>query len=221
VKNATRSAIFKWRQTAPELILCAVRWYLRYSLSLRDVEELFAERGLEADHTTVWRWVQRYGPELDQRLRRHLKPTNKSWRVDETYIRVHGRWCYLYRAIDSTGATIDFLLSALRDAAAAKRLFRQALSDPSHPQPRVINTDKAPLWLGDCRSESGRNPAPPLPTSTGAIFEQHPGAGSSSDQTTSEGQAELSRVPSSPANDRGIRGHAHDPEGAGAVGQRR
>ena len=72
-----------------------------------------------------------------------LRPTNKSWRVDETYIRVQGRWCYLYRAIDSTGATIDFLLSALRDAAAAKRLFRQALSDSSHPQPRVINTDQA------------------------------------------------------------------------------
>src|ERR1700692_1663461 len=83
MKNATRPAIFKWRQTAPEMILCAVRWYLRYSLSLRDVEELLAERGLEADHTTIWRWVQRYGPELEQRLRRHLKPTNKSWRVDE------------------------------------------------------------------------------------------------------------------------------------------
>jgi hypothetical protein len=95
VKNTTRPAIFKWRQTAPELIVCAVRWYLRYSLSLRDVEELFAERGVEADHTTIWRWVQRYGPELQQRLRRHLKPTNKSWRVDETYIRVQGRWCYL------------------------------------------------------------------------------------------------------------------------------
>src|SRR5580693_6590087 len=93
---ATRPAIFKWRQTAPELILCAVRWYLRYSLSLPDVEELLAERGLEADHTTIWRWVQRYGPELDQRLPRHLKPTNKSWRVDETYIRVKGSWCYLY-----------------------------------------------------------------------------------------------------------------------------
>ena len=146
MKNATRPAIFKWRQTAPELILCAVRWYLRYSLSLRDVEELLAERGLAADHTTIWRWVQRYGPELEQRLRRHLKPTNKSWRVDETYIRVKGAWYYLYRAIDSAGATIDFLLSALRDAAAAKRLFRHALSDPSHPQPRVINTDKARLY---------------------------------------------------------------------------
>jgi transposase-like protein len=104
------------------------------------------ERGLEADHTTIWRWVQRYGPELERRLRRHLKPTNKSWRVDETYIRVKGRWCYLYRAIDSAGATIDFLLSAKRDADAAKRLFRKALRDQSHPQPRVINTDLAPIY---------------------------------------------------------------------------
>jgi len=80
--------------------------------------------------TTIWRWVRRYGSELEQRLRCHLKPTNKSWRVDETYVRVKGAWCYLYRAIDSTGATIDFLLSALRDAAAAKRLFRNSLSDP-------------------------------------------------------------------------------------------
>jgi transposase-like protein len=98
------------------------------------------------DHTTVWRWVQYYGPELEQRLRRHLEPTNKSWRVDETYVRVKGRWCYLYRAIDSAGATIDFLLSALRDADAAKRLFRKALSDRAHPQPRVINTDLAPIY---------------------------------------------------------------------------
>jgi len=141
----TRPAIFKWRQTEPGLILCAVRWYLRYSLSLRDVEELLEERGLKADHTTVWRWVQCYAPELEQRLRRYLKPTNKSWRVDETYVRVKGRWGSLYRAIDSAGATIDFLLSALRDAEAAKRLFRKALSNSSYPQPRVINTDLAPI----------------------------------------------------------------------------
>ena len=146
VKKAVRPAIFKWRQTEPTVILCAVGWYLRYSLSFRDVEELLVERSLEADHTTVWRWVQRYGPELEQRLRRHLKPTNKSWRVDETYVRVKGRWCYLYRFIDSAGATIDFLLSALRDAGAAKRLLRRALGDPSHPQPRVINTDQARIY---------------------------------------------------------------------------
>ena len=143
---ATRPAIFKWRQTEPQLILCAVRWYLRYSLSLRDVEELLEERCLEADHTTVWRWVQRSGPEWEQRMRCHLKPSNKAWRCDETYIKVKGRWCYLYRAIDSAGATIDFLLSAKRDADAAKRLFRKALSAASHPQPRVINTDLAPIY---------------------------------------------------------------------------
>src|ERR1039457_5805312 len=129
----TRPAIFKWRQTEPGLILCAVRWYLRSSLSLLDVEELLEERGLNVDHTTVWRWGQYYGPELEQRLRRHPKPTTKSWRVDQTYVRVKGRWCYLYRAI-------DFLLSALREPDAAKRLFRKALGDRSHPQPRVINT---------------------------------------------------------------------------------
>ncbi len=146
MKKTIRPAIFKCRQTEPELILCAVRWYLRYSLSFRDVEELLGERGLKADHTTIWRWVQRYGPELEARLRRHLKPTHKSWRVDETCVRVKGRWCYLYRAIDSTGATIDFMLSGLRDAAAAKLLFRKALMDPSHPQPHVINTDQARIY---------------------------------------------------------------------------
>ena len=104
--------LFKWRQFEPEMILLAVGWYLRFSLSYRDVEELLAERGLRADHVTVWRWVQRYAPELERRLRSRLNSTNDSWRVDETYIRVKGKWVYLYRAVNSTGATIDFLLSA-------------------------------------------------------------------------------------------------------------
>jgi IS6 family transposase len=79
--------------------------------------DVLAERGLTVDHVTVWRWVQRYAPELDRRLRKRLKATNDSWRADETYVRVKGKWMYLYRAVDSTGATIDFLLSAKRDAA--------------------------------------------------------------------------------------------------------
>ena len=107
------------------MIVASVNWYLRYSLSLRDVEELLIERGVSADHTTVWRWVQRYAPELEKRLRPRLKPTNKSWRVDETYIRVKGKWTYLYRAVDSNGATIDFLLSAHRDAAAPRGSSRR------------------------------------------------------------------------------------------------
>ena len=154
MRKATRPAIFKWRQTAPELIVCAVRWYLRYSLSLRDVEELLNERGLEADHTTVWRWVQRYGPELEQRLRRHLKPTNKSWRVDETYIRVKGRWCYLYRAIDSTGATIDFLRSALSRCCGCKTAVPQGSErSVTFTAPGHQHRSGAPLRLGDSRSK--------------------------------------------------------------------
>ena len=135
-------SLFKWRHFAPEIILTAVRWYLRYSLSLRDVEELLAERGLEVNHTTIWRWVQRYAPELEQRLRSHRQPTNDSWRVDETYVRVKGRWVYLYRAVDSSGATLDFLLSEQRDTAAAKRFLERVLCRENHPSPRVINTDK-------------------------------------------------------------------------------
>jgi phosphoglycolate phosphatase-like HAD superfamily hydrolase len=100
--NPTRDLQMASDRTRP-LSLCGTL-VSSHSLSLRNVEELLKERGLDVDHTTVWRWVQYYGPELEQRLRRHLKPTNKSWRVDETYVRVKGRWCYLYRAIDSKGA---------------------------------------------------------------------------------------------------------------------
>ena len=131
-----RPVLFKWRHFEPSIILCAVRWYLRYSLSFRDVAELVIERGLPVHHTSIWRWVQRYAPELNKRCRRELKPTNGSWRVDETYIRVAGAWTYLYRAVDSTGATVDFWFSTERDAAAAKRLFQKALRNPDHPRPR-------------------------------------------------------------------------------------
>ena len=136
------SGLFKWRQFEPEVILLAVGWYLRFSLSYRDIEELLAERGLHADHVTVWRWVQRYAPEMERRLRSRLRPTNDSWRVDETYVRVKGRWVYLYRAVDSTGATVDFLLSAKRNAAAAERFLAKALGGENHPAPRIINTDE-------------------------------------------------------------------------------
>ena len=105
-----------------------------------------AERNLHVDHVTIWRWVQRYAPELNLRSRRELRPTNGSWRVDETYLRVAGKWTYLYRAVDSAGATIDFLLSARRDAAAAKRFFQKALRSPGHPRPRVINADGNPSY---------------------------------------------------------------------------
>ena len=93
------------------------------------------------DHVTLWRWVQRYASELEKRVGKRLKGTNDSWRVDETYVRVKGQWRYLYRAVDSSGATLDFLLSAKQDAAAAKRFLAKALGRENHPEPRVIHTD--------------------------------------------------------------------------------
>src|SRR3569833_4619971 len=97
-----------------------------------------AERSLAVDQVTVGRWVQRYAPELDRRCRRELRMTNRSWRVDETYVRIAGEWTYLYRAVDSAGDTIDFLLSPNRDAPAAKRFFQKALRSLNHPWSRVF-----------------------------------------------------------------------------------
>jgi DDE domain len=95
------------------------------------------ERNVRVDHVTIWRWVQRYAPELHRRCRAELRMTNRSWRVDETYLKIAGKWTYLYRAVDSSGDTIDFLLSPKRDADAAKRFFQKALQSPNHPRPRV------------------------------------------------------------------------------------
>src|SRR6266581_3103696 len=158
---------FKWRHFEAEIILLCVRWYLRYSLSYRDLEEMMRERGLSVDHTTIYRWVQQYAPELDKRCRPHLKATTDSWKVDETYIKVRKNWMYLYRAVDSEGDTLEFLLSPTRDAQAAKRFFEKALHstagsapgarpvqelveeptvvadpNPTKSAPRVINVDK-------------------------------------------------------------------------------
>src|SRR3954447_19883447 len=137
---------FKGRQYPGEVIITAVRWYLRYPLSYVHVAELLSERGLFADASCIWRWVQAYGPELNKRCRPHLKSTNKSYRIDETYINVKGEDRYLYRAVDSTGQTIDFLLTARRDKASAKRFFRRALTSVCNVRPRVINVDKHPVF---------------------------------------------------------------------------
>jgi len=93
-------SLFKWRHFLPEVILLNVGWYCRYALSYRDLEERNLERGVEVDHSTINRWVLKYAPELDKRIRPPLKPTNDSWRVDETYIKIKGEWKYLYRAMD-------------------------------------------------------------------------------------------------------------------------
>jgi transposase-like protein len=114
---------FKWRHYEAEIILLCVRWYLRYSLSYRDLEEIMLERGLHVDHTTIYRWVQHYAPELEKRCRPHLKATNDSWRVDETSIKVKKVWMYLYRAVDSQGNTLEFLLNSTRNASLGQTLL--------------------------------------------------------------------------------------------------
>src|ERR1700720_1597977 len=106
-----RPALFRGRQFEDEIIILCVGWYLRYSLSYRDLEEMMAERGLSLDHSTITRWVLRYAPILSQRIRSEMRQPNRSWRVDETHVRVTGRWVYLYQAADSLGDTIDFMLS--------------------------------------------------------------------------------------------------------------
>ena len=138
---STRPALFKGRHFQDRVIVLCVRWYLRYCLTLRDLEEMMAERGLRVDHSSIGRWVLRYAPELYQRIRRELRFPNRSWRVDETLIKVRGQWKYLYRAVDSTGETIDFLLSEQRDAATARQFLVNALAQTAPVRPRVINVD--------------------------------------------------------------------------------
>lgn len=133
---------FKWRHFQSEIILLCVRWYLRYPLSYRQLEEMMRERGLCVDHTTIYRWVQHYAPELDKRCRSHLRGTTDSWKVDETYIKVKKEWIYLYRAVDSQGNTLDFFFSATRDAKAAKQFLLTTLAASHTSEPRVINVDK-------------------------------------------------------------------------------
>lgn len=125
-----------------------MRWYCKYGISYRDLEEMMVERGIEVDHTTLYRWVQRYAPEMEKRLRYFWRPSlGLSWRVDETYIKIKGKWKYLYRAVDKRGHTVDFYLSSTRNIQAAKRFLGKALRGlKSWEKPQTINTDRAPAY---------------------------------------------------------------------------
>lgn len=132
---------FKRLHYPVDIIAQCVRWYLAYSLSLRKLEDMMAERGIVVDHSTLHLWVIRQVSLLDKAFRRHKRAVGCRWRMDETYIKVKGQWKYLYRAVNTVGQTIDFLLTAKRDAAAALHFFRKAIRQ--HDEPEVVAIDKS------------------------------------------------------------------------------
>ncbi|MBA3714999.1 MAG: IS6 family transposase [Pyrinomonadaceae bacterium] len=136
------SSPFKWRHFEPELILLYVRWCLRHQLSYRDVEEMMEERGLSVDHSTIFRWVQKYAPEINKHIRPHLKLAGASYRIDETYVKVGKSWKYLYRAVDKDGNTIEFMLTAKRNISAVKRFFLKMMRADHRRLPFSISVDK-------------------------------------------------------------------------------
>jgi transposase-like protein len=143
---APRSAFAGFR-FPPEVIVIAVRWYLRFGLSYRDVEELLVERGVEVDHVTVYRWVLRFTPLLADAARPCRHRVGDRWQVDETYVKVAGQWRYVYRAIDQFGQVIDVFVSPRRDTRAARRFFQQAIS-ATKVRPAEVTTDQAPVYPG-------------------------------------------------------------------------
>lgn len=137
---------FKWKHFKGDIILWVVRWYSRYALTYRDLKEIACERGLSVERSTLCRWVHEYGPEINKRIRPHLKTSNDSWKLDETYIKIKGKWRYLYRAIDKAGNTLDWMLSRYRNKKSAKRFFKKTLQNSHSKEPRVINVDKNPAF---------------------------------------------------------------------------
>jgi putative transposase len=131
--------MFKGRHFDRSVILLCIRWYLSYNLSLRNLEEMMAERGISVDHATIHRWVIRYSPELLKRFNARKRIVTSKWHIDETYIKVRGRWMYLYRAIDSNGDTVEFWFSERRNLSAAKRFLRKALKRHGRPERIVID----------------------------------------------------------------------------------
>src|SRR5262247_746768 len=134
---------FKGAHFPKDIILMGVRWYVAYPLSYRHVEELMEERGVAVDHATIQRWVVKYSPQLEEAFHRRKRSVRVSWRMDETYVKVKGQWCYLYRAVDKYGQTIDFLLTEHRDTEAALRFLKKAIRRNGLPETITIDGSDA------------------------------------------------------------------------------
>jgi transposase-like protein len=156
--NPALARVFKRLHYPLDVILTCVRWYVAYGLSLRNLEEMMAERGIDVDHSTVHRWAIKLLPVLEKAFRRRKRPVGRSWRVDETYIKVKGHWKYLYRAVDKAGHTIDFLLRAHRDKAAAKRYFEKAIAQNGEPETVTIDRSGANLAALDAMNAERETP---------------------------------------------------------------
>jgi transposase-like protein len=135
-------SLFKRRRFPVAIILLCVRWYCKYGISSRDLAEMMSERGVAVDPSTIFRWVQRYAPEIEKRVRHYQGARSGSWRIDVTYVRVGGKWKYLFRAVDKHGRLIAFMLPDRRNTNAAYRFLRKAIKTMSHYLPSSITTDK-------------------------------------------------------------------------------
>jgi transposase-like protein len=188
-----------------DVILVCIRWYAAYPLSYRHLEEIMEERGVSVDHSTINRWAIRFLPLIETMARKSKRPVGGSWRMDETYIKVKGAWKYLYRAVDKQGKTVDFLLTAKRDMAAAKRFFDKAMG--ANADPDKVAMDKS----GDRCDQ--RRPRRADPCAPGEIPQQHCRKGPSRHQAGDQADAQLQIVPCRQFRARRNRTDAHDPQG--------
>ena len=156
--NSAVAKVLKRLHYPLDVILLCVRWYVAYPLSLRHLEQMMAERGISVDHSTVHRWALKLLPVLEKAFRRRKRAVGRSWRMDETYIRVRGEWKYLYRAVDKAGNTIDFLLRAHRDKVAARRYFEKAIAQNGEPE--TVTIDKSGSNLAALQALNAEREAP-------------------------------------------------------------
>jgi putative transposase len=156
--NPTVAGVLKRLHYPLDVILTCVRWYVAYPLSLRHLEEMMSERGIEVDHSTVHRWAMKLLPVLEKVFRRHKRSVGKSWRMDETYIKVKGQWKYLYRALDKDGHTVDFLLRARRDTLAARRYFEKSIAH--HGVPETVTIDQSGANLAALKAINAERETP-------------------------------------------------------------
>ena len=205
-------SVFKRRRFPAEIILLCVRWYCRYGISYRDLEEMMGERGVDVDYSTLYRWVQRYAPELEKRVRWYQGYRSPSWRVDETYVRVCGKWKYLFRAVDKHGRLIDFMLSDRRNTKAARRFLAKALKIMRNWPPGVDHNRQARLLPeGTAPAETEGRAERHGPASDVEVPQQQDRGRSWCAQTADPSHKGLPVDEDGLRHDQGLRDHAHDP----------